>query len=91
MNPQLAESTSILVCKLNAALDMQWANIQQYCDPDELKQQRRLFATAMAGLLDIANTVYREHPDLKPTQMGGTYVLPYSVLAQSVARLLDDT
>lgn len=91
MNLQTAESTSILVCKLNAALDTQLANIQQGCEPDELKQQRRLFATAMAGLLNIANSIYHEHPSLKPTQMGGTYVLPYSVLAQSVAQLLGDT
>ena len=90
MNLQTAESTSILVCNLNAALDTQLPNIQQDCEPDELKQQRRLFATAMASLLNIANSIYREHPSLKPTQMGGPYVLPYSVLAQSVARLLGD-
>lgn len=90
MNLQAAESTSVLVCKLNAALDTQLASIQEGCEPDEFKRQRRLFGMAMAGLLDIANAIYREHPSLKPTQMGGPYVLPYSVLAQSVARLLGD-
>ncbi|MBD8874157.1 hypothetical protein [Rhodanobacter sp. DHB23] len=90
MNLQSAESTSVLACKLSAALDAQLASIRHDCAPEEFKRQRRLFGAAMAGLLDIANAIYREHPGLKPTQMGGPYVLPDPVLAQSVARLLRD-
>jgi hypothetical protein len=89
MNVQKAEATSILLLKLNAALNAQLANIQQDCEPEEFKQQRRLFGAAMAGLLDISNVIYYEHPNLKPTQLGGAYVLPNSVLSQSVAQLID--
>lgn len=88
MQIQAAESTSVLLCKLNAALDAQLASIQRDCGPSEFAQQRRLFGAAMAGLLDIANSPYREHPSLKPAQLGGPYVLPDSVLKQSIAQLI---
>jgi len=87
MNPNIAESTSILLVKVNAALDAQLANIQRQCQPEEFELQRRLFGATMAGLLDILNPIYREHPSLKPTQMGGSYVLPN--IAQSVAQLVN--
>jgi hypothetical protein len=33
------------------------------------------FGSAMGALLDIANPIYKEHPNLEP---GGSYVLPLS-------------
>ena len=89
MDVQTAEATSILLLKVSAVLDAQLANIQQSCEPDEFKQQRRLFGASMAGLLDIVNSIYQEHPRLKPIQLGGTYELPNAVLAQSVSQLVD--
>ncbi|WP_329742933.1 hypothetical protein [Dyella sp. A6] len=91
MDLKAAESTSVLVCKITAALDAQLASIREGCEPDEFRRQRRLFATAMAGLLEIANTIHGEHPDLKPVQMGGSYVLPWSVIERSVAQLRGET
>jgi len=55
MNSRIAESTSILLVKVNAALDAQLANIQRQCQPEEFELQRRLFGATMARLLDILN------------------------------------
>ena len=89
MNLSSAEATSILLLKVNAALDAQLARLQRDCEPAEFNEQRRLFGAAMAGLLDILNPIYRAFPALKPTQLGGSYVLPNTVLAQSVAQLVN--
>ena len=91
MNIEAAEATSILLCKLNAALDAQLATIQRHCDEAEYKQQRRLFGQVMAATFDILNPIYAEHPGLKPKQLGGGYELPNSVLAVSTASLVSGT
>jgi hypothetical protein len=87
----IAEETSLLLLKLNAALDAQLARIQRKCGEGELDRQRLLFGTAMAGLLDIANTIYSDHPDLKPMEMGGPYATPVSALEEAVAFLVNRT
>ena len=89
MNLSAAEATSILLLKVNAALDAQLAHLQTQCASAEFSEQRRLFGAAMAGLLDILNPIYRMHPNLKPTQLGGSYVLPDTLLAQTVAQLVN--
>ena len=89
MDSSVAEATSVLLLKVNAALDSQLARLQTGCTPGEFNEQRRLFGSAMAALLDILNPIYRAHPSLKPTQLGGSYVLPSGLLEQSVARLVN--
>jgi len=89
MNLSTAQATSVLLIKVNSALDAQLAHLQAECTPAEFNEQRRLFGAAMASLLDIVNPIYSAHPGLKPTQLGGTFVLPDSVIAQSVALLVN--
>ena len=88
MNIEAAEATSILLCKLNAALDAQLATIQPHCNEPEYRQQRRLFGKVMAATFDILNPIYAEYPGLKPKQLGGSYELSNSVLAVSTASLV---
>lgn len=80
MSPDDAESTSLLLVRMNAALDAQLHRLQGACEPQEFAEQRRLFGGAMSALLDIVNPIYRAHPQLKPVQMGGSFVVPAWVL-----------
>jgi len=91
MNLHIAEETSLLLMKLNAVLNAQLARIQVQCGEGELDRQRLLFGTAMAGLLDIANIIYADHPDLKPVEIGGSYVIPVSALEEATAFLVKRT
>lgn len=85
MDSKLAEATSLLVLTLNAALNEQVTYIVARCDSAEAHTQRQLFGQAMAALLDIANTLYREHPGLLPQQLGGTYPVPPEALIRGAA------
>jgi hypothetical protein len=80
MSPLDAESTSLLVVRLGAALDAQLRRLQETCEPQEFSEQRRLFGAAMSALLDIANPIHRDYPHLKPVQMGGSFDVPAWVL-----------
>jgi hypothetical protein len=91
MNVHIAEETSLLLIKLNAALNAQLVRIQMKCGEDELDRQRFLFGAAMAGLLDIVNAIYSDHPDLKPVEMGGSYAIPASVREEAAAFLVKRT
>jgi len=76
VSPSDAESTSLLILRLNAALDAHLGQLQASCEAGEFVEQRRLFGKAMSALLDIANPLYRAHPHLKPVQLGGPFVVP---------------
>jgi len=89
MNIEAAEATSILLCKINAALDAQLAAMQPHCEEAEYRQQRRLFGQVMAATFEILNPIYTEYPSLKPRQLGGSYDLSSSALAVSTANLVN--
>jgi hypothetical protein len=89
VNSLAAESTSILLIKLNAALDAQLARIEPECSAAEFDQVRLRFGRAMGALLDVLNPIYQEHPRLKPQELGGSYELPPTALASSTAFLLN--
>lgn len=76
MSPSVAESTSLLILQLNAALDAHLGQLQASCEAGEFVEQRRLFGEAMSALLDIANPLYRSHPHLKPVELGVPFVVP---------------
>ena len=80
MNEQLAEETSLLLLGINAALDRHLGKLQPQVPPDEFNALRLSFAHVMVGLLDIVNPLYKQHPSLKPSQMGGPYRVPQSNL-----------
>jgi hypothetical protein len=80
MNLQLSEETSLLALGLNAALDQHLLKLQTHLPKDEFDAVRLRFGYAMAGLLDIVNPIYKEHPSLLPVQMDGTYVVSDALL-----------
>ena len=84
MDIRNAEATSQLLISVNAALDARLADLLASCTPAEAQMQRRLFGSAMASLLDIANALYQEHPGLKPVQMGGPYNVSPTVIEAGV-------
>jgi hypothetical protein len=75
MDLQLSEETSLLALGLNAALNQHLLKLQTHLPKDEFDAVRLRFGYAMAGLLDIVNPIYKEHPSLLPVQMDGTYVV----------------
>jgi hypothetical protein len=80
MNENLAEETSLLLISINADLDQHLVKLQAQLHPDEFNALRLSFARVMAGLLDIVNPIYAEHPTLKPSPMGGSYIISESKL-----------
>ena len=80
MNEQIAEETSLLVLGINSSLDRHLAKLQAHLSPEQFNSVRADFAQVMAGLLDIANPIYKQYPQLKPIQLGGTYAVPPSAL-----------
>ena len=84
MDIQNAEATSQLLISVNAALDARLTDLLASCTSAEAQEQRRLFGSAMASLLNIANVLYQEHPSLKPVQMGGPYNVSRVVIEAGV-------
>ncbi len=81
MQVALAEETSLLAIRINAELNRHLIKLQSQLEPTEFDKYRRGFAEVMGALLtEIVNPIYSEHPGLKPTQMGGSYVVPAHVL-----------
>jgi hypothetical protein len=77
----LAEETSLLAIRINADLNRHLIKLQSQLDAAEFQKYRRGFGQIMGSLLiELANPIYSEHPDLKPVQMGGTYAVPAEVL-----------
>jgi hypothetical protein len=80
MNEQLSEETSLLVIGINSSLDRHLTKLQSQLSPEQFNSARADFAQVMAGLLNIVDPIYRQHPHLKPIQLGGPYSIPPSVL-----------
>jgi hypothetical protein len=77
----LAEETSLLAIRINAELNRHLIKLQSQLDATEFQKYRRGFGEVMGALLiEVVNPIYSEHPNLKPTQMGGPYVVPAEVL-----------
>jgi hypothetical protein len=79
MNEHIAEETSLLLIRVSASLDDHLLKLRNQCDVEEFERHRLVFGKVMSGLLDILNSIYAEHPSLKPEQMDGPYVVPESV------------
>ena len=75
MNRGTAEQVSLLLLRHGAELDSSVMLIRDRgdCDADEYHNYRRAIAQVMGDALTVMNAIYREHPDLKPKQLGGPY------------------
>lgn len=81
MQEGLAEETSLLAIRINAELNRHLIKLQSQLDTAEFHKYRRGFGEVMGALLtEVVNPIYSEHPNLKPTQMGGPYVVPAEVV-----------
>lgn len=74
MNRVMAERTSLLALKIGSELDEHLAQIKAECSIAEFEQYRLATGKVMGELLfGMMNPIYREHPDLKPKELGGPY------------------
>ncbi len=79
----LAEETSLLALRINSDLDRHLAKLQTHLEPEEFRKLRSGFGLVMGYLwTDVAAPIYAAHPDLKPVQLGGPYVVPPEVLGE---------
>jgi hypothetical protein len=77
----LAEETSLLAIRISAELNRHLIKLKSQLEPSEFDRYRRGFGEVMGALLtEIVNPIYSEYPGLKPTQMGGSYVVPAHLL-----------
>jgi len=76
MNKNIAEKTSILALQISGKLTNQLCDIENECSEDEFKLFRNRIARVLAEILtEIMNPIYNEHPDLKPKELGGNYII----------------
>ena len=71
MNSADAEALGILMLQLNSKMNDSVWFVQEKGTPEELSGYRRQAAEVMSALLDIVNTIYEQHPHLRPQDLGG--------------------
>ena len=74
-----AEKISILMMQINANIDQSVALVKDKSSEDEFVEYRQMAGQAMGRVIDILNSLYIKHPELKPKQLGGTYEVAPSV------------
>ncbi|MBU2713179.1 hypothetical protein [Zooshikella harenae] len=74
MDRELAEKTSLLALKIGADMDRNLALIKEACSEEEFKAYQLATGKVMGELLiGFMNPIYKQHPSLKPKEMGGEY------------------
>ncbi|WNC72221.1 hypothetical protein RGQ13_19175 [Thalassotalea psychrophila] len=71
-----AQKLSILMLQINALMDQSTAFVQDKYSEEEFHKYRLQAGEVMGPVCNILNNIYSGHPDLKPTQIGGTYSIP---------------
>ena len=67
---EIAAQISALMLEYGAKLDASIALVRDNCSEKEVGEYRRAVGEIMGNmLLEIMNPLYRQHPDLKPTQL----------------------
>ena len=73
-----------MAIEMQAQLNGHLGKLKADLTDDEFKIYRKAFAQVMGNLLlDIMMPLYAEHPDLKPVEIGGPYVLPEHLRGRS--------
>jgi hypothetical protein len=79
MNSPDAEALSLLVLQLNAKMNDSVAFVKEKGRPDEFTAYRLQAAEVMGALHGIAETLYVQHPDLRPVELGGAYSIDSAI------------
>jgi hypothetical protein len=74
MDKQSAEATLISALKASYILDKQLSYLKPKCGADEFSAICKNFGKCLGEIyFQIIEPITREHPDLKPRKLGGTY------------------
>nr|WP_298146022.1 hypothetical protein [uncultured Pseudomonas sp.] len=74
-----AEKISILMMQINSQINDSVAFARDKGTDAEFVEYRRKAGQVMGRVIDILNDLYRDHPGLKPEQVGGTYKVDLSI------------
>jgi len=83
MNSTDAEALSLLILQLNARMNDSVRFMKEKGTPEEFTAYRLQAAEVMGALHGIAETLYAQHPHLKPSELGGTYSVDPAVFKDS--------
>ena len=76
MDIKLAEETSLLALQLSGKLDRHLGRIQAECSEDDFRKFRKGIGYVLGYLYtEVMDPIYREHPQLRPQQLGGPYTV----------------
>ena len=79
MDIKVAEALSLLMMRINSNLNDSVAFVRDKCSAEDLHWYRREVGKVMGALcLDIEEKLWAQHPDLRPREMDGDYVVDYS-------------
>lgn len=81
MNSSDAEALSILMLQLNARMNDSVWFVKEKGDPQEFAAYRQRAAEVMGALHEVAESIYAQHPRLRPRELGGQYVVDANVFA----------
>lgn len=77
MQRELAEEVSLLALETNARFNALLLKIQAECSEQEFSELRSAFGQVMGRVvLEISRPLYERHPELRPVELGGSYVVP---------------
>ena len=80
MNKDTSESLTDLMLKVSGWMDQSVGLVRDTCDDAEFESYRRNVGNVMGLILtEILNPIYKEHPDLKPIDLGGSKVIDKSL------------
>ena len=79
MNSTDAEALSLLILQLNARMNDSVAFVKEKGASEEFTAYRLQAAEVMGALHGIAETLYAQHPHLRPAELGGTYSVDSAV------------
>ena len=76
MDIVVAEALSLLMMRINSQLNDSVALVRDKCGAEDLQWYRREVGKVMGALcLDIEEKLWAQHPDLRPREMDGKYVV----------------
>ena len=76
MDIKVAEALSLLMMRINANLDDSVAFVRDKCSVEELQWYRGEVGKVMGAVcLDIEEMLWAEHPELRPRELNGKYVV----------------
>lgn len=79
MNNAEAEALSILMLQLNSKMNDSVWFVKEKDTLEAFEEYRMQAGQVMGTLFLIMKAIYDKHPDLRPVQLGGEYVLDTSI------------